>query len=419
MRWPRALPIALVALIALLVFIDQLKRSSLSPGGTTLAAFRSEVPGLRLADSPWPKEHHDLQNTSRSHLRGPTRGQVLWKTLIVKRHGVHVTSSPAVDQEGNIYVGSQDHQLYSLRPDGTFRWTHDLGAEALGVGPVVVSGGRVLMSAGEGKLLGLTTAGSLLWTRDLVPDGERASVFPSISPTMLPVGNALTGASNRWKGSHGETLLHSVSQDGEVVWTSAVLTGFSTSCPALSVGRDLYVTTSTDTYALDLLGRVRWRVPVGSPDSPALTDSGDVIVSRHEGDTPEGFPQEGLLVSIASSGQIRWKTPMTPTGGAAVAADGTLYVGCTDGVRAIRPDGRVAWHACRGLMAVGGSPSIDSDGNVYVGFCPGAVYSLTPSGKVRWHLKIGDAQGTGTTPVIGAPGRIYIGGRDRHLYAIE
>jgi len=102
------------------------------------------------------------------------------------------------------------------------------------------------------------------------------------------------------------------------------------------------------------------------------------------------------------------------------------------------PNGRVIWHKCKGLRGGGTPPTIDRDGNIYVGLSAppirepivgrdgkitvmpwrGWLYSLTRHGRLRWRLRL-PMPGIASPPVIGAPGRIYVGGTDRHLYCIE
>ncbi len=43
-----------------------------------------------------------------------------------KTNGV-ITSSPAIDSDGNIYFGSWDKKLYALSPDGTLLWSFTTG----------------------------------------------------------------------------------------------------------------------------------------------------------------------------------------------------------------------------------------------------------------------------------------------------
>jgi outer membrane protein assembly factor BamB len=38
-----------------------------------------------------------------------------------------VKSSPAIGADGTVYVGSIDHHLYAINPDGTLKWRYGIG----------------------------------------------------------------------------------------------------------------------------------------------------------------------------------------------------------------------------------------------------------------------------------------------------
>ena len=43
--------------------------------------------------------------------------------------GGPVTCSPNVGTDGTVFVGTLDNHMYAFRPDGTVKWSRDLGAE--------------------------------------------------------------------------------------------------------------------------------------------------------------------------------------------------------------------------------------------------------------------------------------------------
>jgi outer membrane protein assembly factor BamB len=71
-----------------------------------------------------------------------------------------IVSSPALDIEGNVYVGSEDGKLYSLSPDGTLRWTFQAG-DYIYSSPAIGWDGRVYFGAYDRKLYVLGTNGAL------------------------------------------------------------------------------------------------------------------------------------------------------------------------------------------------------------------------------------------------------------------
>lgn len=136
---------------------------------------------------------------------------------------------------------------------------------------------------------------------------------------------------------------------------------------------------------------------------------GDTVFLTH------AYPQLGRLVAISSAGKVLRQVNCGAELGIAASQARGLIVAGRDGVRGVTTTGRLIWSALKGKTAW--YPTVDRDDNVYVGVEGGWLYSLTPKGKTRWRVKLRGEPGT--QPVIGAPGVIYIGDRERYLYAIE
>lgn len=72
-------------------------------------------------------------------------------------------SSPAVGEDGTIYVGSQDDHVYALAEDGTLRWRTNVGADADG-GPAIADDGTVYVGTDRGEVLALDPqTGAIRW----------------------------------------------------------------------------------------------------------------------------------------------------------------------------------------------------------------------------------------------------------------
>lgn len=168
-------------------------------------------------------------------------------------------------------------------------------------------------------------------------------------------------------------------------------------------------------------GSREWKLNVGgagggyiSYSAPALSPDGNTIyvgVIRGSGG--------GRIIAVSRDGAVRWVRDRaafidsTP----AVAADGTVYVGCGDGqFYALNPaDGSVRWaYPVRSFVT--SSPAIGADGTIYFGAEDGHLYALTPGGALRWRFATGNI--VDSSPAIGADGTIYVGSNDRHVYAI-
>mgnify|MGYP001823841558 FL=1 len=60
-------------------------------------------------------------------------------------------SSPAIDSDGTIYVGSGDGKLYAINPDGTEKW--DLAIWIIGnSSPAIGSDGTIYVGSVDNKL---------------------------------------------------------------------------------------------------------------------------------------------------------------------------------------------------------------------------------------------------------------------------
>jgi outer membrane protein assembly factor BamB len=65
--------------------------------------------------------------------------------------GGTIYSSPAIDAEETIYVGCSDGKLYAINPDGSIKWTFSTG-EAISSSPAIGSDGTIYVGCNDGKL---------------------------------------------------------------------------------------------------------------------------------------------------------------------------------------------------------------------------------------------------------------------------
>ena len=62
------------------------------------------------------------------------------------------------------------------------------------------------------------------------------------------------------------------------------------------------------------------------------------------------------------------------------------------------------------------SPSVGSDGTVYVGSDDNTLWAIAPNGTVLFTYKTG--QDVTTSPAIGADGALFFGSEDGNVYAL-
>ena len=92
------------------------------------------------------------------------------------------------------------------------------------------------------------------------------------------------------------------------------------------------------------------------------------------------------LYALTPDGGLKWVVRGAGSKGVAVDPDGTIYVASEDSIKAYHPDGSDKWtfvQSPRAFICLG--VSVGPDGNIYsVGTQGLGVFSLTPSGALRW-----------------------------------
>ena len=106
------------------------------------------------------------------------------------------------------------------------------------------------------------------------------------------------------------------------------------------------------------------------------------------------------------------------TASLAVAADGTIYFGASDGnLVALHPDGTDKWNvAARSLVY--SCPAVASDGTVYfTSYNDGRLLAVSSDGVLKWTFTASGV--VAASPVIGADGTIYFGDGNGVFYAVN
>ncbi|MFQ5940179.1 MAG: PQQ-binding-like beta-propeller repeat protein [Nitrososphaerales archaeon] len=131
-------------------------------------------------------------------------------------------------------------------------------------------------------------------------------------------------------------------------------------------------------------------------------------------------PQHTGQVSFKGSEEntLRWKfstgerIQSSPT----LGSDGTVYVGSFDNnLYAINPDGTEKWRFAA-EMPIDSTPALAADGTIYFGSWDKSIYAITLSGKGKWKAQTSDQ--ISSSPTVAPDGTIYIGADDGYVYAI-
>jgi outer membrane protein assembly factor BamB len=362
--------------------------------------------------SPWPKFRRDAAQDA----RGPVHPQLDGGHLWTFHTGKGIFSSPVVDGDGNVYVGSADRTFYALAPDGSVRWQL-LTGEIIDSAALLDDRGRVYFGSGDGRLYARDAAsGAPVWTFAADPASATGAFINWFE------GNVAMGDDGTLYVPNDNFLTYAIDRD-----TMAVRWRFRTadqtwSVPALNastqrlfLGNNFQLFTP-NTFALDAAtGMPAWQAAVSGSvaASPMLTADGKVLVGGFDGflrcyDQATGVPcwSFGARDHIyASPAQLPDGTIVQPS------ADGTVY--------GLDPaSGALRWQFDT-RDAIRSSPAIDADGNVYVGSGEGQLFVLNPDGTLRWSMRLidGPRDDLNASPALG-PDAIVVAGESGDVFSI-
>jgi outer membrane protein assembly factor BamB/tRNA A-37 threonylcarbamoyl transferase component Bud32 len=303
-----------------------------------------------------------------------------------------IRSTPVVNQ-GVVYVGAYDHNLYALRADkGRFMWKFATG-DGIASSPNAYKD-FIFVGSSDGSLYAVrASTGQLAWQFE-----TGAPIYSSPKAEFDHV----------FFGSDDGYLYALNASSGRKVW-QANAHGTVRSSPRIADDRIFFGTEGGYVFCLDLSGKVKWQFQAKRPitSTPALAE--DMIIV--------GSMDSTVYAVDAGSGWALWRfRTRRPIVSSPAVENNTVFVGSSDGhLYAIDIfSGRQVWSfQCDGQ--INSSPAVRDDA-VYFGATDGLVYCLgTRRGKLRWRFMTGGM--VVSSPVIERD-IVYIGSCDHHLYAL-
>jgi len=328
-------------------------------------------------DAPWPTMRGDMRNSgSLKNLKWENPG-IIPKVTHFKT-GNAIFSTPIIDSEERVYVGSADHKFYAFDPhEGVELWEKDVG-EIIDSAGCIGKDGTIYIAAGDGKIHAYKPDGREKWSFDVLH--QRSKKQFTFSTNYWFEANIVLGPDDALYVANDDFFLYKISTDGKPIW------GFRT-------------------------GFLIW-------SAPSFGENGIVYIA--------GF--DHLLYALhIDTGRLKWKSNL---GGSLVSSptigtDGTVFQGSFNGkMFAVNgEDGKVNWEVDTGSH-IYASAAISPDNIVYFGSTNGTFYAVDgTTGQIKWNYYIGDAirasASIGPDPEAKAPYLIYFGGGDGLLYAID
>jgi large repetitive protein len=349
------------------------------------------IPNSHLADSAWPMRGQNPQHTGRSIAIYSPSNIVKWRY----KTDWAILSSPVIDTDGTVYVGSNDNYFYAIKPDGTLKWRFQTGNFVYST-PAIGKDGTIYVGSNLGYLYAIKPDGTLKW-KYLTGN----SVYSS--PAIGMDGIVFFGSTDKY--------LYAMQQDGTLKWK--YLTGsYIYSSPAIGLDGTVYIGCRDHyLYAIKSDGILKWKYQTNdeiADSSPAIGIDGTVYVGN------DGY----YIYAIKSDGTLKWKYP-TGAGirsSPAIGIDGTVYIGSNDqNIYAMNTDGTLKWkYKTNG--GISSSPTIGTDGTVYIGSWDHYLYAIKSEGILKWKYLTSEGI-EHSSPAIGADGSMYVGSDDHYLYS--
>jgi outer membrane protein assembly factor BamB/subtilisin family serine protease len=277
-------------------------------------------------------------------------------------------------------------------------------------GAQVVTGESVLVAttnsnasreSGEPLILG-NTGGRSLWYRWTAPSTKRyqISAYSIDVDTLAAV----------YTGNSLGSLTLVTSSDNNGTNTSALCTINATAGTTYHIAIDAKESLS-GAITFTIVDS-QWQFTTGGAitGSPAVAPDGTIYVGSTDGN----------LYAISSSGAQLWTYQtggLIDTCSPAIAPDGTIYTGSFDGfLHAVNPNGSQKWRFSTGGL-LSNSPAIAADGTIYVKSDDNFLYAISPAGTELWRF---NTQGiTYASPVVAQDGTIYVGSGNSRFFAVN
>ena len=341
-------------------------------------------------DSPWPMKCHDIHHTSLSpYNTADNPYDELWKFECDWMYGGIV-----IDDDGVLYFGSYDRYLYAVYPNGTLKWRYGRTGMWIDSTPAIAEDGTVYVGSWGDYLHAVYPNGTMKWKFD-------ALNTISSSPAIGDDGTIYFGNADR--------RIFAVNPDGTEKWhydTGSDIWGD----PAIADDGTVYIG-SWDTYLYALYpnnGTLRWRFKTGHyiKGPPSIADDGTIYIGSWD----------DYLYALYPNGTMKWRhqvglgTESNPS----IGPDGTIYVG-GGYLYAVNPNGTRRWAFDFGSNRHShqSSPAISADGIIYISVIigdddGGEILAVNPDGTERWRKWIGENKGQ-SSPSIGSDGTVYVG----------
>jgi outer membrane protein assembly factor BamB len=349
-------------------------------------------------NSVWSTKCHDISHTGRSTISTSDNSYTeKWRFY----SSLWVREGAVFDNDGIIYFAGAynnlDYYLFAVYPNGIEKWKFKTNGSLFST-PAIADDGTVYIGSWDARFYAINPDSTEKWRF-----GSGAPI--SSSPVIDIDGTIYFGT----LGNFGvNSRFYAVNPNGTEKWHYTINDRIYSDPCIGSDGTIYFGSDDTYFYAMYSNGTLRWRYKTGDciKAPPSVASDGTVYIGSYD----------GYLYAFYPSGILKWKcnigygTALNPS----IASDGTIYVG-SDRIYAIYPNGTIRWVFNMGedRYNYASSPAISADGTIYVGtnigdVAGGEIIAINPNGTEKWRKKIAKYW-VDSSPSIGEDGTVYIG----------
>ncbi|MHC1568770.1 MAG: PEGA domain-containing protein [Candidatus Syntropharchaeia archaeon] len=195
------------------------------------------------------------------------------RLIVLHLAGFSEISSPAIGDK-TIYVGVCEW-LYAVNPDGSLKWRFETGGRVTS-GPAIDEDGTIYILSDDGYLYAINIGGGLKWRFKISEEGEDTPWAKS-SPAIGKDGTIYVGS---W-----DNYLYAISQDGTLKWKFRTGDRIYSS-PAIGKDGTIYIGSNDNyLYAISSYGMLKWKFKTGGDvrSSPTICPDGTIYVGSDDG----------------------------------------------------------------------------------------------------------------------------------------
>lgn len=359
------------------------KRSDNSFGeGLSTKAFVQEYP------VDWKIFRGNRQRTGQSGVTANLKG-----ALVKKIHPCQkAITSPIVDENGRIFIGSADMSLYCFEPHGEKIWTFTTKGAVL-ASIALDEKNCAYLPSDDGILYCLDKKGKEKW--QYVTRGSIKS-SPLIWEDLIYFGSS-------------DGVFYCINNKGKHQWHYYLEAPIMSSAAAAPNGI-IVIGTSGGEIVSFKNGKPIWRasLPKMINSTPAISDEGLIAVTC----------EDGFLYALDLNGDLLWKhkTDGWINASPAIGKDGSVYFGSSDcRFYCVSNEGIEKWRFLAESI-ITSSAAISDEGNIYFASSKGMIYCLNSWGKSKWWFNLGER--VSTSPAIGPTRYLYVSSEEGRLFII-